>query len=405
MRRRLYRRATVTVALMCGLTLTTGPGWVSGAHADTVSDAAVFVNDINAARLSQGVGPLVVDSRLVGLAGWWAGQMAAAGGISHNAALAQMGPSGWSILGENVGMGPTVDSLVAAFRASPHHFDNMVNPQFSSIGVAEVNINGRLYVVEDFMGVGAQAPPAIAVVRGVAADPVAPGYWMAGTDGTVRAAGSAPFLGSPSGRTLSQPIVGITAPRDGQGYWLVAADGGVFTFGTAAFFGSTGGMHLNAPIVGMAPTATGHGYWLVASDGGIFSFGDARFLGSTGGRHLNAPIVGMAATPSGGGYWLAAADGGIFAFGDARFLGSKGGTALNRPIIAMNTTPTGSGYWLVASDGGIFTFGDAPFLGSTGGTTLGHRIAGMATTASGGGYWLLESDGTAHAFGNTTTSG
>ncbi|HEV8624145.1 MAG TPA: hypothetical protein VG034_06790, partial [Acidimicrobiia bacterium] len=162
------------------------------------------------------------------------------------------------------------------------------------------------------------------------------------------------------------------------GYWLAGGDGSIYPFGSASDRGSLRGKPLSRPVVGMAPTPSGAGYWMVASDGGIFSFGDAAFYGSTGNLKLNQPIVGMAATPSGKGYWFVAADGGIFSFGDAAFYGSTGAMKLNKPIVGMAPTPTGKGYWFVASDGGIFNFGDAAFSGSAGGQTLPAGIVVMA---------------------------
>ncbi|MGH9306324.1 MAG: CHAP domain-containing protein [Acidimicrobiales bacterium] len=212
--------------------------------------------------------------------------------------------------------------------------------------------------------------------------------------------GDAAYFGSPTGLSLSSPIMGMAPTPDGKGYWLVAADGGIFNYGDAAQYGSAGAIDLQAPIVGMAPTPDGKGYWMVAVDGGIFSFGDAAFYGSTGAIHLNQPIVGMAPTPSGHGYWLVASDGGIFAFGDAAFYGSMGATTLNSPVVGMATTPGGHGYWLVAGDGGIFAFGDAGFYGSMGGAPLNSSVAGMAATATGKGYWMVGSDGGVFTFGD-----
>ena len=251
---------------------------------------------------------------------------------------------------------------------------------------------------------GNSAPP-VPGQPGGARPTVAPGYWMAGADGTVYEFGSAPSLGSLAGTRLSKPIVTMAATPTGRGYWLVATDGGIFSFGDAAFFGSTGAIQLNRPIVGMAATPTGRGYWLVASDGGIFSFGDAAFFGSTGALRLNKPIVGMAATPTGRGYWLVASDGGIFSFGDAAFFGSTGALRLNKPIVAMASTVSGRGYWLTASDGGVFAFGDGGFFGSTGAIKLNRPIVGMAPTPTGRGYWFTAADGGIFAFGDATFLG
>ena len=223
------------------------------------------------------------------------------------------------------------------------------------------------------------------------------GYVVAGSDGSVHAAGDGRDVGSMAGSHLNQAVVGIAATPSGRGYWLVAGDGGVFPFGDARGYGSTGGMRLNQPIVGVAATRDGGGYWLVASDGGIFPFGDASGYGSTGNIRLSQPIVGMTATPSGHGYWLVAADGGIFPFGDAGGYGSTGALHLDQPIVAMAPSPRG--YWLVASDGEIFPFGDARGLGAAApGPTA--PIAGIVSTPDLGGYWLVARDGTASAFGD-----
>ncbi len=206
-------------------------------------------------------------------------------------------------------------------------------------------------------------PVSAPAVVGIAASAGDRGYWVASSDGSLKALGSASSLGSMAGQALAFPVVQIASTPDGHGYWLVGSDGGVFSFGDATFYGSTGGLHLNAPIVGMAPTATGRGYWLVGSDGGVFSFGDATFYGSTGGLHLNAPIVGMAPTATGRGYWLVGSDGGVFSFGDALFHGSTGSLVLQAPITGIAPDPATGGYWLVGTDGGVFAFA-APFLGT-----------------------------------------
>jgi lysophospholipase L1-like esterase len=231
------------------------------------------------------------------------------------------------------------------------------------------------------------------------------GTWFTDAAGGVHTVGTAPGLGSLTGRPLNQAVVGMAASADGKGYWLVASDGGVFTFGDAGFYGSTGGLHLRQPIVGIVPTTDGRGYWLVAGDGGVFAFGDAPFLGSTGATHLNQPVVGMAQSGSDLGYWLVARDGGIFSFGDAAFLGSMGATPLNQPVVGMATSVDGNGYWLVARDGGIFSFGDSLFHGSTGNRVLNRPIVGLTVAPDGYGYTLGAADGGAFAFGSALFNG
>lgn len=52
----------------------------------------------------------------------------------------------WTLLGENVGVGNTVDSLQKAFLDSPSHRDNIVYPTFRHIGVGTRTAHGRLWV-------------------------------------------------------------------------------------------------------------------------------------------------------------------------------------------------------------------------------------------------------------------
>jgi hypothetical protein len=203
--------------------------------------------------------------------------------------------------------------------------------------------------------------------------------------------------------TSSSRTIGIAPLSNGTGYWEAEANGTVAAFGSAPSLGSLSGS-LNSPIVGIAATPDGKGYWLVAADGGIFSFGDAGFYGSTGALHLNKPIVGMATTPDGKGYWLVASDGGIFSYGDAPFAGSMGGTPLNEPIVGISADPASGGYWEVASDGGIFAF-KAPFFGSTGSIHLNQPIVGMETSPNGQGYRFVASDGGIFTYGNAPFEG
>ena len=120
------------------------------AHADTVSDEASFVAKINDLRASKGLPALQVDGQLVAKARAWSAGMAAAGKIWHST-LSDGITLDWKKLGENVGMGGSVDGLHTAFVNSPHHYENLVDPAFGYVGVGIVMNGSTIYVTEEFM--------------------------------------------------------------------------------------------------------------------------------------------------------------------------------------------------------------------------------------------------------------
>ena len=108
------------------------------AGAASPGEEADFVSRINDLRASQGLPPMTPDAGLAATSCTWNDHMIAAGGISHDpnlaAAVASVFPD-WRKGGENVGMGGTVSSLFDAFVASPGHYKNLVDPDFSRVGV------------------------------------------------------------------------------------------------------------------------------------------------------------------------------------------------------------------------------------------------------------------------------
>ena len=161
-----------------------------------------------------------------------------------------------------------------------------------------------------------------------------PGYWMAGSDGSLFAFGGAPFEGSlPSLGVRVHDIVALVPTADSRGYWMIGSDGGVFAFGDAGFVGSLPGLGIHVrDVVGAVPTSDGKGYWMIGADGGVFAFGDAGFVGSLPGLGIHVrDVVGAVPTSDGKGYWMIGADGGVFSFGDAGFVGSLPGLGIHVP--------------------------------------------------------------------------
>jgi len=119
------------------------------AKADSNIDEGQFFADLNLVRARNGVPPLATDGQLINVARGWSAQMACCAGLSHNPNLASQ-VSNWWTLGENVGTGGDVASIEAALEASPHHFENMVDPAFSYVGIGVVEAGGAIWVTEDF---------------------------------------------------------------------------------------------------------------------------------------------------------------------------------------------------------------------------------------------------------------
>jgi uncharacterized protein YkwD len=157
-----HRPAAVLAA--AALLLTAGAGLLAPkARADANLDEVQFVAAINTVRAGKGLAPLATDGQLINVARSWSSRMAGDGVLSHNPSLASQ-ISDWRTLGENVGTGPTVASIEAAFEASPHHYANIVDPAYNYVGVGVVELNGTIWVTEDFKqsksGVPATAAPA-----------------------------------------------------------------------------------------------------------------------------------------------------------------------------------------------------------------------------------------------------
>lgn len=164
-------RTTLPVGRFVALSATAGlllAGMVANAgaaHATTGTQdwgaAAQFVSLINNARAAHGTPRLAASSALRSSAASWAASMARSNTLAHNPHLSSS-VSGWKVLGENVGVGDSVSSLESAFWASAGHRANMLDAEFTQLGVAVVDVGGRLWVAEEFMRPNAAATARVA---------------------------------------------------------------------------------------------------------------------------------------------------------------------------------------------------------------------------------------------------
>jgi hypothetical protein len=198
--RRAARLLLVLLALAVGAQLAPAPA--AAGPEDPSADEARFVMLVNQARAQAGVAPLEVDGELTALARDWAAQMAAAGGISHAKPISAGVTQDWQKMGENVGKGPSVDPIMDAFIASPGHYANLMDPDFTKIGVGVVWADGVLYTTHRFMQLrGAPAPPP-------APEPPAP----ATTAGPAAPPSPAPATTAPPAPPVTEAPVAPSAP-------------------------------------------------------------------------------------------------------------------------------------------------------------------------------------------------
>jgi cysteine-rich secretory family protein len=154
---------TLLVGIAAALALATMPGVAGAQSPEEQSAEATFVSRINALRASKGLSTLEVHPNLVAKARDWAATMAGAGAISHSK-LSDGITADWQKLGENVGVGPAVEGLHNAFVASPKHYENLVDPQFTQVGIGVVTVGEVIYVSEMFMRLMSRPAPAAAPV-------------------------------------------------------------------------------------------------------------------------------------------------------------------------------------------------------------------------------------------------
>jgi uncharacterized protein YkwD len=133
--------AVVTTAFVAGAA-TAGP-----AGATSVED--VFTSHINSARASRGIPRLAVSADLVRVARGQANRMASQDLLYHNPNLTSE-VTNWRWVGENVGYGPDAITVVVAFMESAPHKANILDRDYTQMGVGAVTVGDRVWVAEVF---------------------------------------------------------------------------------------------------------------------------------------------------------------------------------------------------------------------------------------------------------------
>jgi uncharacterized protein YkwD len=111
----------------------------------------------NQTRAESGAGRLEWDPALAAAALEHCRRMAVEGPIAHrydgeldvSARAAQAG-SHFSLIEENIAVGPSPAAIHDQWMHSPGHRSNLLNPEVDSIGVAVLSVHGSLYAVADY---------------------------------------------------------------------------------------------------------------------------------------------------------------------------------------------------------------------------------------------------------------
>jgi uncharacterized protein YkwD len=143
------------LALLAFLVALLVPG-TAGAADGRASD---YVSRINSLRGSVGATSLQVDGELTAAAQACAQRMAATNTLSHSPDITSGITQQWLKVGENVGVGPDNPTIFAAFVASPHHYENLVDPDFNRVGVGVADGGGRQWTCHRFMQIGGAVAP------------------------------------------------------------------------------------------------------------------------------------------------------------------------------------------------------------------------------------------------------
>ena len=138
--------ALTSLALALAAVLT-GALTAAPAGATTAEDS--LTARLNGARSDQGLPSLATRSDLVAVARAQATRMADSGTLYHNPNLTT-DVTNWRWVGENVGYGPDVQTVHVAFMNSEDHRANILDTDYTEVGVGVVERGDRVWVAEVF---------------------------------------------------------------------------------------------------------------------------------------------------------------------------------------------------------------------------------------------------------------
>lgn len=142
--------------LFAAISLLTPAGLFARPPQTNTPEGQLF-NSVNRERAAQGLSVLQWDDALASAAREHASQMALHNLMSHQLAgepelLTRASAAGarFSIIAENIAIGPDPATIHTAWMHSPGHRANILSPELSAVGIAVVPGNSGLFAVQDF---------------------------------------------------------------------------------------------------------------------------------------------------------------------------------------------------------------------------------------------------------------
>ena len=151
-----FTKRAAKVALLCAAFVMAGPfnSVVAEAGSNCFQNKPAelgFFNKINVERRSRSRVQLRLDPHLTKVARKHSREMTARNLLHHTSTTnLRRRVTHWQTLGENVGVGGTVESLHRAFMESPSHRENVLYGSFRHVGIGTRERHGRLWVTVVF---------------------------------------------------------------------------------------------------------------------------------------------------------------------------------------------------------------------------------------------------------------
>jgi uncharacterized protein YkwD len=131
--------------------------YTAHAQAEVLSAERSLFEAVNKERIAQGLPALRWDEALAAAARQHAHRMAQQNQLSHQLPgepavqdRATQAGARFSLIAENIALAPNPATIHSAWMQSPHHRENILDPQLNVVGIAVIKSGEGLFAVQDF---------------------------------------------------------------------------------------------------------------------------------------------------------------------------------------------------------------------------------------------------------------